>query len=177
MARVQLIQPEAASTEVQHIYEHRLRGKPGNSQKAMGHLPDTLTAFLAFYSTVGRSLDRRLYELVYIRISMINGCDYCLQHHLAGSRRAGLTPEDWRQLRNPASSTFTDKEKAALVFTEKLTRTPSAIEEADFVPLRQHGFTDPQIVDLHLLTGLANLTNRFTGPLGLELEMPAETIP
>jgi hypothetical protein len=31
-------------------------------------------------------------------------------------------------------------------------------------------------VDLHLLTGVANLTNRFTDPLGLELEMPEEKI-
>jgi len=32
----------------------------------------------------------------------------------------------------------------------------------------------PEIVDIHLLTGLANLTNRFTDPLGLELEFPEE---
>ena len=37
-------------------------------------------------------------------------------------------------------------------------------------------FADPEIVDLHLLAGLANLTNRFTDPFGLELEMPEEKI-
>ena len=34
----------------------------------------------------------------------------------------------------------------------------------------------PGIVDLHLLVGLANLTNRFTDPLGLEVEFPQEKI-
>ena len=35
---------------------------------------------------------------------------------------------------------------------------------------------DAEIVDVHMLTGLANLTNRFTDPVGLELEMPEEKI-
>ena len=35
-----------------------------------------LKNFLAFYASVGRSLDRRLYEMVYIRVSMINECHY-----------------------------------------------------------------------------------------------------
>ncbi len=76
MARVKLIEPESAPTEVQHIYEHRLRGKPANVHKAMAQLPETLTAFLAFYSSVGRTLERRLYEMVYIRVSLLNGCEY-----------------------------------------------------------------------------------------------------
>jgi len=37
-------------------------------------------------------------------------------------------------------------------------------------------FPDAEIVDLHLLVGLANLTNRFTDPLGLELEFAEEKI-
>ncbi len=50
MARISLIQPEQASPEVK--------------------------GFLAFYSSVGRSLERKLYELIYIRVSMINNCHY-----------------------------------------------------------------------------------------------------
>ena len=49
------------------------------------------------------------------------------------------------------------------------------MNDADFDILKKH-FSDPEIVDLHLLTGLANLTNRFTDPLGLELEFPEEKI-
>lgn len=76
MTRVSLVEAAAASTEVQHIYEHRLRGKPGSIHKAMAHLPQALTAFLSFYPAVGRSLPPRLYELVYIRVSMLNQCHY-----------------------------------------------------------------------------------------------------
>ncbi len=76
MARVSLIQPEQALPEVKEIYEKLLRGKVGNVQKAMAHRPEALKSFLAFYSSVGRSLDRKLYEQIYIRVSMINDCHY-----------------------------------------------------------------------------------------------------
>jgi len=175
MARVTLIEPPSASTEVQHLYEHRLRGKPGNVHKAMAHLPQALTAFLSFYPAVGRTLPPRLYEMVYIRVSMLNQCHYCTQHHLASSKRAGMTPDDWQALKDPPASSFTDREKQALAYSEKLTRTPWTVEDADVEALKQ-GFNDTQIVDLHLLVGLVNLTNRFTDPLGLELEIPEEKI-
>jgi uncharacterized peroxidase-related enzyme len=175
MARIALIEPDQASPEVKEIYEQKLKGKPGNAQKVLAHRPDLLKNFLGFYASVGRSIDRKLYELIYIRVSFINQCNYCLQHHLASSKRAGVTPDDWAALKDGNYSRFTEKERQALIFTEKLTKAPGAIEDDDFIELKKH-FPDAEILDLHLLTGVINLTNRFTGPLGLELEFPAEQI-
>lgn len=175
MAWIGLIEPEAAPAEVKEIYEKVLRGKPGNVQKAMAHRPEMLKSFLAFYGSVGRSLDRKLYELIYIRVSLINGCRYCTQHHVASSKRVGLTGEDWSALKAGNYSRYSSKERPALVYVEKLTRSPHDIAAADFVPLKQE-YSDAEIVDVHALTGLANFTNRFTGPLGLELEIAAERI-
>ncbi len=98
-----------------------------------------------------------------------------MQHHLASSKRAGLTPDDWKALKDPQAAPFTHKEKAALAFAEKLTRMPAAITDADVAALKPH-FSDAEIVDLDFLIGLANLTNRFTDPLGIELEFPPEKI-
>jgi len=173
MARISLISPENAAPEVKEIYEKTLRGKPNSLHKALAHRPEMLRNFLSFYPSVGRSLDRRLHELIYIRVSMINGCFYCTQHHVSSSKRAGLTAEDWSALRASDSSRFSEKERAVLAYVEKLTRTPHEVVDSDFAPLRQH-LTDSEIVDVHLLTALANLTNRVTDPLGLELEFPAE---
>jgi len=175
MARISLIEPDQAAPEVKEIYEQKLKGKPGNVQKALAHRPDMLKNFLGFYASVGRSLERKLYELIYIRVSMINQCRYCLQHHLASSKRAGLTAEDWSALTQGNYSRFTDKERGALTYAEKLTRAPHEIADPDINELKKN-FSDPEIVDVHLLTGLANLTNRFTDPIGLELEMPEEKI-
>jgi uncharacterized peroxidase-related enzyme len=175
MARIRLVTPENAPPEVLEIYEKTLRGKPGNSQKALAHRPEMLKNFLPFYASVGRSLDRKLYELIYIRASLINGCHYCSQHHVASSKRVGLTAEDWSALNAGNYSRYSDKERAALTYADKLTRSPHDITDADFAPLTAN-FSEPEIVDIHLLTGLANLTNRFTDPLGLELEFPEEKI-
>jgi uncharacterized peroxidase-related enzyme len=175
MTRISLVQPENAPPDVQEVYEKTLRGKPGNVHKALAHRPEALKNFLPFYASVGRSLDRKLFELIYIRVSFLNGCQYCLQHHLASSKRVGLAPEDWSSLKQGDYSRFTGKEQAAVAYAEKLTLSPREINDADFAKLKSH-FSDAEIVDLHLLIGLANLTNRVTDPLGLELEFAAQTV-
>ena len=99
-----------------------------------------------------------------------------MQHHLASSKRAGVSADDCQALKDPQLAEFTAREKAALAYAEKLTRAPWEIIEGDVQSLKAHDLSDTQIVDLNLLVGLANLTNRFTDPLGLELEFSAEKV-
>ena len=96
-----------------------------------------------------------------------------MQHHVASSKRVGLTAEDWTALRAGAIARFSPAEQAALSFAAKLTRAPWEIADADIAGLKKH-FSEAQIVDLDVLVGLVNLTNRFTDPLGLEFEMTPE---
>jgi alkylhydroperoxidase family enzyme len=99
-----------------------------------------------------------------------------MNHHLASSKRAGLTEQDWKALRDPQNSHFSEKEKAALDFAEKLTRPPTSnTRDADVERLKRY-FSEPEIVELVLLIGLVNLTNRFTDGLGLELEIPQQQV-
>ena len=86
-----------------------------------------------------------------------------------------MTPQDWQALKNGDLTKFVDNEIAALQYAEKLTREPWSVQDNDLGGLKQH-FSEAQVVDLHLLAGVINLTNRFTDPLGLELEMPEEKI-
>ena len=175
MARISLVEPAHASAEAKEIYDSKLKGKPGNIQKALAHRPAMLANFLGFYASVGRSLDRKLYEAVYLRVSLINGCNSCTQHHIQGAKRAGFTADEMKALKAGNYSGFSASEQVALRYAEKLTRTPDDARDTDFAELKKH-FSDEQIVDLHMLIGLANLTNRVTGPLALEVEFPEETI-
>src|ERR1700732_5155568 len=111
MARIALVETENATPEVKKIYEKALRGKPGNAQKALAHRPEMLKNFLPFYASVGRSLDRKLYELISLRVSLINQCYYCTQHHVASSKRAGLTAEDWAALKAGEYTRYSEKER------------------------------------------------------------------
>jgi alkylhydroperoxidase family enzyme len=90
-------------------------------------------------------------------------------------RRAGLTSEDWAALKAGNYSRFSEKERVALSYIERLTRAPHDITDPDLAPLTK-AFSEAEILDIHVLTGLANLTNRLTDPLGLELEFPEEKI-
>ena len=102
---------------------------------------------------------------------MIDGCHYCSQHHIQGAKRAGLTTDEMKALKAGNYSGFSASEQVALRYAEKLTRTPDGASDADFAELKKT-FSDEQIADLHMLIGLANLTNRVTGPLALEVEFP-----
>jgi uncharacterized peroxidase-related enzyme len=175
MARISYVEPQTASPEIQQIYEHRLRGKPGAVHKAMAHNPHALTPFMSFYAATGASLDRKLWEMVYLRVSFINQCNYCSQHHISSSKKVGLGPDDWKAFKAGDVSRYSDPEQTALKYAEKLTKTPGEIKDADVDGLKKH-FSDQQIVDLHLLIGLVNLTNRFTDPLGLDLEFAATAV-
>jgi alkylhydroperoxidase family enzyme len=86
-----------------------------------------------------------------------------------------LTAEDWNVLKAGDYTRFGEKAQIALAYAEKLTRTSSKITDSDVAALKKH-FSDAEIVDLHLLIGLSNLTNRFTDPLGLELEFAEEKV-
>ncbi len=68
------------------------------------------------------ALDKKLYELVKIRASQINGCAYCINMHTRDARKAGETDQRmhllnaWRE-----TELYTAKERAALALTEAVT--------------------------------------------------------
>ena len=78
-------------------------------------------------------------------------------------------PDDWQGPQNPEQSNFSDKEKAALRYAEKMTRGPTSQVSAEADALKKH-FTDPEIVDVVAEVALVNFTNRVTDGLGLEVE-------
>jgi len=123
---------------------------------------------------VGRSLDRKLYEAVYLRVSLINGC-ITARSTYSGSETGWADARADETLKEGHYAGFDASEQAALRYAEKLTRTPDGASDTDFADLKKH-LSDEQIVDLHMLIGLANLTNRVTGPLALEVEFPEEQI-
>lgn len=84
--------------------------------------PDPFKAMLAVESALRGSVDHTLFHLIKLRASQINGCAYCIDMHWKDARADGQ-PEDrlyalsaWRE-----SPLYTEKERAALAWTESLT--------------------------------------------------------
>ena len=86
-----------------------------------------------------------------------------------------MTLQDWQFLKSGDYGSFSPAEQAALNFADKLTRELHNIGAADIQKLKQH-FSEEQVLDLDVLVGLVNLTNRLTDPLGADLEFPEEKI-
>lgn len=71
---------------------------------------------------------------------------------------------DWRQ------ADLEKRTQALLAFSEKLTRAPWEMKEADVVELRRHGLSDEQILAVVLVAGFFNLATRIADGLGVELD-------
>ncbi len=93
MAVVSYVANDQAVDKIRSLFEgieQKGRQVP-NVLRAMAHSPGLLQGFLAINAALGRTeLDGKLRELAYIKTSELNGCDYCLHHHLDAGQKAGL---------------------------------------------------------------------------------------
>ena len=134
--------------------------------------PDGLKAMLGLEQFIRAcGLERPLIELVKVRTSQINGCAYCIDMHWKDARAAGETEQRlyglsaWRE-----SPYYTDRERAALGWTESLTLlSRTGAPDADFAPVREH-FGDKDLANLTLAIAAINAWNRlavgFRSPAG-----------
>lgn len=108
------------------------------------------------------SLEHSLIELMKMRASQINGCAFCLHMHSRDARAAGETEERLYLLNGwHESSLYTPRERAALAWTEALTRVADThAPDADYDGLTPH-FSEVEIVNLTLLIMAINAWNRM----------------
>ena len=107
-------------------------------------------------------LEQSLIELVDMRASQINGCAFCLDMHSKDARRNGETGQRlyllnaWRD-----SPLYTDRERAALAWTEALTLVAETHAPDDVYDQVHAQFGEAELVNLTTLIGLINLWNRL----------------
>lgn len=115
-------------------------------------------------------LGARLIDIVFLRVSQINGCAYCTDMHWRDLIRLEVDPRHlnavagWRE-----APFFTERERAALRWAEIVSDTPrSDASDAEFAALQAH-FTDVEIADLGFAIAAINAWNlinvSFRNPL------------
>jgi len=107
-------------------------------------------------------LEHNLLELVKMRTSQINGCAFCLDMHSKDARAAGETEQRlyalnaWRE-----TPFFTDRERAALEWTEALTLvSQNHVPDELFERVRKH-FSEDELLNLSLAVTQINSWNRL----------------
>jgi AhpD family alkylhydroperoxidase len=126
--------------------------------------PEALNAMLALTQAVEKTgLSPQLVELVYYRVSQLNGCAFCLDMHSKDLRARGETEQRlymisaWRE----APHLYNERERAALTWAEAVTRlenqeVPDAVYDA-----ASQQFSEAELAQLTLAIVAINGWNRF----------------
>ena len=112
-------------------------------------------------------LDHSLLELVKLRASQINGCAHCIDMHTKELRADGESEQRlylldaWRE-----SPFYSDRERAALAWTEAFTRLSEGHTHVDAYEALQAHFTEEEQVKLTLMINVINGWNRIAVGFG-----------
>jgi AhpD family alkylhydroperoxidase len=123
---------------------------------------DLVKPLIAYGQTVQSRLDPTLRELIKIRSSQINGCAVCLDMHIKEARGLGETEERiymldaWREC-----DLFSERERAALAWTESLTRLSETRAPDDAYEMVAAQFTPEEQVNISLMIGVINAFNKL----------------
>ncbi|MGY2376300.1 carboxymuconolactone decarboxylase family protein [Pseudomonas sp. SDO524_S393] len=110
----------------------------------------------------GCGLEKELIDLVYLRVSQLNGCAYCLDAHSRDLLKLGTRPEKLALLAawHEAHPLFTPRECAALAWAEVVTQVAQTqVPDADYAKVAGV-FSEKEVADLTLAIALMNALNR-----------------
>jgi len=175
MSPVSPITKDKAAPEVKDVFDtmEKKYGRVPNIFATMAHRPNVLRSFLPFYGSITQegTVEPRYKELAYLKASMLNGCQYCSRAHTAGAQKVGITQDQINALQFYSSSDlFDEKEKATLLYAERITRGAAGIRGGTLEDLGKY-YTEDQIVELTLVICAANFTNRFNDALQIEPDL------
>lgn len=126
--------------------------------------PAGMKALGGVYMYVSQSgLPKTLIDLVYLRVSLINGCAYCIDMHSRDLLKEGVAIEKlvlvpaWRE----AGVLFTEREKAAFAWAETVTRVADTAVPDEAFAAASGVFQGKELADLTIAIGLMNTFNRM----------------
>jgi AhpD family alkylhydroperoxidase len=118
---------------------------------------------LHHYITTGTQLPSLLIDLVFLRVSQINGCAHCIDIHTRDLVQAGMSVDKivlipvWEE----AAHLFSDQERAALAWAEEVTRVSETHASDAAYAAVSAAFGEREVVDLTLTIATMNAINRM----------------
>ena len=181
MTWIRTIAFEKASGKLKKLYD-RVKG-PGNNvdniMLAHSLRPHTMEGHMTLYKYVlhhsANTLAKSYLETIGVYVSILNDCEYCIEHHVAGLSRLLQDETRANDIRraleeNAPARVFRGKELAGLIYVQKLTSEPSAIDVSDIDELRQAGFDDGEILEINQVSAYFAYANRTVLGLGIDID-------
>lgn len=169
---------EEATGRLRQLYD-RIKGPDDNVDNIMlAHSlrPHTLEGHMALYKHVlhhgANTLPKPLREMLGVYVSLLNGCAYCVDHHLAGLRRLlgeRSAAEEFLTAAR-ADSGFParpERERAAFAYARTLTLEPRAVTADDVAAMRRAGWSDGEVLEINQIVSCFAYANRTVLGLGV----------
>lgn len=135
--------------------------------------PEGSRALFGLHGHMTETVPRPLLDLVWLRVSQINGCAYCVDQHSREAVRLGATQ---RQIHNVAtwweSPLFDQRERAALAYAEAVTRLDGQRVADDAYDTAAAQFGPKELADLTIAIATMNAWNRVA--ISFRKQPPAE---
>lgn len=181
MTWIKTIGFEQATGKLKQIYKRVAgpNGKIDNILSSHSLRPHTLEGHMRLYKNVlhhnANQLPKSQLEALGVFVSMLNQCDYCVEHHYQGYRR--LINDDTKaesvldaMRTGDLSLVFDDNEICLFDYAKKLTLKPSNVSLTDFEKMKDAGFDDGAVLEANQVIAYFNYANRTVLGLGVELE-------
>jgi uncharacterized peroxidase-related enzyme len=172
MPRYLPVQPEAANDTVKTVYAEidQRFGIVPNFIKTLAHsdrvLKPVTDAYVSLTSQTG--LSEKLTQLVILKVSRLDKCQYMVDRHTALAKVAGLSDEQLQAMDDYSETdAFSFYEKEALRLVELVRSTPDEISSEFWTQLDNH-FTSDQVVEMISLIGFQGMINRLV--LSVQIE-------
>jgi len=177
MMGVTYVQREDASAEVNAFYdaaEERFQMLL-NIFKVFGHVPEYGEAWTAVIMAIlkdGPELDWKTKELLILKATHRNDCQYCVIQHERLSEMLGIEAEKIAAVENEkykTSELFSDGEKALLELTDQIWSDANRLSRDLWERLHKH-YSEPQIVEAVFVITMYIQVSKFGDALGVVLE-------
>lgn len=181
MSWIETISYQASKGKLRKLFE-RVKGPDGyidNILLVHGLRPHTLEGHMVLYKNVlhhqDNALDKWFLESIGVLVSLLNQCDYCVEHHFAGLKK--LLNDDARAgdirlalEQQSFKDAFSPKESLALHYAMQVTQHPGATTQHLVEGLRNAGFSDGEILEINQVTSYFAYANRTVLGLGVTLQ-------
>ena len=177
MSWIKVISFNEATGKLKRLYE-KVTGPNNNVDNIMmihGLRPHTMTGHMSLYKNVlhnsNNTLPKWFLETIGVYVSILNKCNYCINHHFEGLKR--LIDNDLKSnqikfdLENENQPFEEDKFNDGLTYAKKLTLNASEVKESDIVSLRNVHLTDGEILEINQVVSYFNYANRTVLGLGV----------
>lgn len=169
MSRLPLLTPQTAVGAARDMLGELVarHGQVGEMVRTMANSPAVLGGYLQLSRSMKRAkLDRRISERISIAVQVRQGCETCLDSHIAAARSLGIDDDEINLARQGTSGDLVIAPMVA--FGMQVYVEPTAITDAEVEELQDLGYSDREIADVVGLVALNVLTGAFNLVAGLQ---------